>query len=157
MDWLQTFEPQWYWLALGLILAVAEMAIPGLFLIWLAGAAIVTGLVAWMLPFSVPLQVVLFAALAIIAVYSGRRYLSDNPVVEADPLMNRRGARLVGEVAVVTQPIVAGSGRVHFGDSEWNAKGADTPSGERVKIVGSDGVTLLVEPLVRLGSEGAPA
>lgn len=33
MPWLETLEPHYAWLALGLILAVAEMAIPGLFLI----------------------------------------------------------------------------------------------------------------------------
>ncbi len=38
--------------------------------------------------------------------------------------MNRRGARLVGEVATVSQAIEDGSGRIHYGDSEWLAKGA---------------------------------
>lgn len=148
MEWFDTLEPQWVWLGLGLLLAAAEMAIPGVFLIWLAGAAIITGLASWILPISVPLQIVLFGALGLVAVFAGRRYLRDNPIEAADPAMNKRGARMVGQTALVTQAIEGGSGRVHYGDSEWIARGPDTPAGTRVRIAGSDGAELLVEPIV---------
>ncbi len=147
MDTLSTLDSHWAWLAIGLFLAAAEMAVPGVFLIWLAGAAIVTGVLAWLVPLGLPLEIVIFGVLAIVSVFLGRRYLRDNPVREADPKMNRRGARLAGEIATVTQAIEAGSGRVHFGDSEWLAKGADAPAGARVRITGSDGAVLLVEPV----------
>lgn len=147
MDTLSTLDSHWAWLAIGLFLAAAEMAVPGVFLIWLAGAAIVTGVLAWLVPLGLPLEIVIFGVLAIVSVFLGRRYLRDNPVREADPKMNRRGARLAGEIATVTQAIEAGSGRVHYGDSEWLAKGADAPAGARVRITGSDGAVLLVEPV----------
>ncbi|WP_336979650.1 NfeD family protein [Altererythrobacter fulvus] len=147
MEELANLDSHWAWLAIGLFLAAAEMAVPGVFLIWLAGAAIITGILAWLIPLGLPLEIVIFGVLAIVAVFAGRRYLRDNPVTEADPKMNRRGARLVGEVAIVSQPIEAGSGKVHYGDSEWLAKGADTPAGVRVRITGSDGAVLLVEPI----------
>jgi hypothetical protein len=140
-------EPYWAWLALGLILAAAEMAIPGVFLIWMAGAALITGVVAWLTPIGVPLQVVLFAVLAIVAVYSGRRYLRSNPIVEVDPKMNRRGQRAVGETVVVTKAIEGGEGRVRMGDSEWIAKGPDSPPGTRLRVADADGAVLMVEPL----------
>lgn len=146
MDWLNQLSPHWAWLAIGLFLAAAEMAIPGLFLIWLAGAALVTGVTAWFLPIGLPLQIVEFAVLAVVAVFMGKRYLQSNPIAEADPKMNHRTARLVGEIATVTQAIESGSGRVKYGDSEWLAKGADTPAGAHVRITGSDGAVLLVEP-----------
>lgn len=133
------------WLALGLILAVAEMAIPGVFLIWMAGAALVTGLAAWALPIGVPLQIVLFAVLSILAVFSGRRYIAGHPVVSADPKMNDRGARVIGEMVTVTQAIEGGEGRVKLGDSEWLAKGGDAPVGTRLRVAGHDGVVLIVE------------
>ena len=155
MEALNNLEAHWVWLAIGLILATAEMALPGLFLIWLAGAALITGIAAWLLPIGLPVQIVLFAVLAIVAVFTGRTYLRANPVVEADPKMNRRGARLTGETAVVTQAIVGGSGRIHHGDSEWIARGPDTAPGTRVRIVGSDGAVLLVEPLDSGETEGA--
>ena len=48
MDWFGSLDAHWHWLAIGLLLAAAEMAIPGVFLIWLSGAALVTGLVVWL-------------------------------------------------------------------------------------------------------------
>ena len=147
MEGLDNLDPHWVWLAIGLILAAAEMAVPGVFLIWLAGAALITGVLSWLLPIGLPIQIVIFAVLAIVAVFAGRRYLRDNPVEAADPKMNRRGARLVGETAVVTQAIEGGTGRVHHGDSEWLARGADAAPGTRVRITGSDGAVLLVEPV----------
>lgn len=148
MDAFDSLDPHWVWLAIGLILAAAEMAVPGVFLIWLSGAALITGLLAWVLPIGLPVQIVVFAVLAIIAVFGGRRYLRANPIVGADPMMNRRGERLVGEIATVTQAIDGGMGRVHLGDTEWLVRGPDAPPGTRVKVTGSDGAVLLVEPSV---------
>ena len=87
---------------------------------------------------------------------SARRFLRDSPIVSQDPLLNRRGARMVGETALVVQAIEHGSGRVHFGDSEWIARGPDAAVGQRVRITGSDGATLLVEP-VALPTPEAPS
>ena len=147
MPSLDMIEPHWFWLALGLVLAIGEMTIPGVFLIWLAGAAIVTGLAAWVLPIGVPVQVVLFVALALVSVFAGKRYLADNPIEPADPKMNDRGARAVGATVMVTQAIEAGSGRVKLGDSEWLARGPDAGAGTRMRVVGADGVILVVEHL----------
>lgn len=140
-------EPHWGWLALGLLLAVGEMAIPGVFLIWLAGAAVVTGLLSWVLPIGMALQVVLFVALALVLVFVGRNWLRANPISAADPMMNDRGARSVGETVVVTQVIEGGSGRVKLGDSEWLARGPDAEPGTRMRVSGHDGAVLVVEHL----------
>lgn len=140
-------DPHWLWLALGLLLAVGEMAIPGVFLIWLAGAAMVTGLASWLLPIGLALQVVLFVALALGSVFVGRNWLRANPIDAADPMMNDRGARSVGETVLVTQVIEGGSGRVKLGDSEWLARGPDAEPGTRMRVSGHDGAVLLVEHL----------
>jgi membrane protein implicated in regulation of membrane protease activity len=107
-----------------------------------------------LLHLSLPVQVIDFVFLSLIIAFSARRFLSDSPIRSADPLMNRRGARMVGEIAVVVQTIEHGSGRVHIGDSEWNVRGPDVAAGERVRITGTDGATLLVEPLALLPKEG---
>ncbi|WP_299194716.1 NfeD family protein [uncultured Erythrobacter sp.] len=145
MDWLATIEDPYLWLALGLLLAAAEILVPGMFLIWLAGAALMTGALAWALPIGLPLQVLVFAVLSILMVFAGRRYIRENPVEEADPKMNKRGMRMVGEQAVVVQAISGGTGRVKHGDSEWLARGPDTAEGASVRITGSDGAVLIVE------------
>ena len=143
--WLNGIEPQWAWLTLGVALAGLEMLLPGYYLIWVAVAALITGVLTALTPITLPLEVASFAVLAVITVYSARRFLSDNPIVSSDPLMNRRGARLAGQMAVVVQAISHGSGRVRVGDGEWNVRGPDTAEGEWVKITGNDGATLIVE------------
>lgn len=147
MDWVNSLDPHWFWLALGLVLAIGEIAIPGVFLIWLAAAALATGVLAWVTPLGMPLQIVVFAALAIGFVFAGRNFLRRHPIEGADPLMNDRGARVVGENVVVTSVIEGGMGRVRLGDTEWLVKGPDAEPGTRMKVTGHDGAVLLVEHL----------
>ncbi len=147
MDWLSSLDPHWSWFAIGLVLAAAEMAIPGVFLIWLAGAALITGMLTWVVPISLPVQIVIFSVLSIASVFTGKRYLRDNPIAAADPLMNDRGARLIGEVVVVTHAIDSGTGRVKQGDSEWLVKGPDAEPGTKMRVSGHDGAVLIVEHL----------
>jgi membrane protein implicated in regulation of membrane protease activity len=140
-------EPHWFWLGLGLLLAIGEMTIPGVFLIWMAGAALLTGFVTWMVPIGMPWQVLLFAVLSIVSVFSGRRWLREHPVESADPKMNDRMARAVGEVVTVCQVLADGQGKVRLGDSEWLAKGPDAEPGTKMKVTGADGSVLVVEHL----------
>ena len=144
----------WVWIAVGLALAVLEILVPGVYLIWLAGAALITGGLSFLFDFGWPLEIISFVSLALIAVYSARRYLSQRPIISSDPLLNQRGGRMVGEIALVVQPIESGSGRVKLGDSEWIARGPDTAAGERVRITGNDGAILLVEPIALIADKG---
>ena len=147
MEWINSLDPFWIWLAIGLLLATAEILIPGFFLMWLAGAAMLTGIVALLFPEAVLLQVVVFSILSIVMVFVGRNYVRRNPIVDADPKMNRRGMRLAGETATVVTALDGGTGRVKHGDSEWLAKGCEAAVGERVRISGSDGAVLIVEKI----------
>ena len=154
MDGLDSFDPHWIWITLGLALAALELLVPGVYLIWLAAAAIVTGVLVYLLDLSLAAQVIDFVFLALIFAFSARRFLRDKPIVGADPLLNKRGGRLVGETAVVTQAFDGGSGRIRHGDSEWLARGPDVDAGARVRIIGHEGSILLVEPLALLSGEG---
>lgn len=157
MDWFGGLDAHWIWLTLGVILAGLELLLPGVYLIWLALAAIITGVLTLVLDLSVPAQVIDFVFLSLIIAFSAKRFLRDKPIVSADPLLNRRGARLVGETAVVVQAIEHGSGRVKLGDSEWIARGPDMAAGERVRVNGSEGAVLLVEPMNLLSDATKPA
>ena len=153
MDWLGDLDAHWVWLMLGLLLAALEMLVPGVYLIWLAAAALITGTLTFAFDLSLPLQVVDFVFLSLIAAFSAKRFLGEKPIESSDPLMNRRGARMVGETALVVTAIEHGSGRVKVGDSEWIARGADVPAGQRVRITGTDGSSLLVEPVALIADE----
>ena len=97
MDWLESLDAHWVWLTLGLVLAGLEMLVPGVYLIWLAVAAIVVGVLTMAFDLSFAVQVVDFVFLSLIIAFSVKRFLRERPIESADPLMNRRGARLVGE------------------------------------------------------------
>ena len=145
MDLFGGVESHWIWVTIGLVLAALEMLVPGVYLIWLALAAIATGLLTFGLGMGLPVQIVVFVSLSLIAVFSAKRFLRDQPIESTDPLLNRRGSRLVGEMAVVAQAIDGGTGRIKHGDSEWLARGPDMEAGTRVRITGSDGRRLQAE------------
>ena len=139
-------EPHWIWLLGAIALGIAELIVPGVFLIWLAAAAAATGLLTLAFVIDLPFQFAVFALLSIAAVYSGRRWYLANPMPSADPLLNDRAARLVGRSVTVIEAIDEHSGRVRVGDGEWSARGGPGSPGERVRITGVDGNCLLVEP-----------
>lgn len=140
-------ELHWLWLIAAAVLAIAEIVAPGVFLIFLAGAAALTAVTAALgLPFAV--QLGLFPLFALGSVWFGKRWYNRNPVPSSDPLLNDRLARHVGETVIVVTAIEGGSGRVKLGDGVWNARGPDAEVGTRVRITGAEGTCLKVEPAV---------
>jgi len=140
-------EPGWLWLIGGVVLLIAEIIAPGFFLVFIGGAAIVTGILALLLGVPVALQMAIFAVLAFLAArFGGRRAYASRYDYSADPLLNDRAARLLGKIVVVTQAVDSHGGRVRVGDSEWSARGTAAAVGDRVRIVDIDGNCLKVEP-----------
>ena len=142
---MSDLEPQWLWLLAAILLGIAELIAPGVFLIWLAAAAMLTGLVALAFDIPIAFQFAVFALASIGAVAWGRRVYANNPVASSDPLLNQRAARLIGETVVVVSAIEDGRGRVRVGDSVWNCRGPDCEAGTRVRVIGADGPCLIVE------------
>ncbi len=148
MDWgaLAGLDAHWWWLVLAVLLGIGEIVTPGIFLIWVAIAAAATGLLTLATGIPPAAQITIFAGLCLIATWAGRKWYRDNPVASQDPLLNDRGARLIGEVLTLVEPIVDGHGRARVGDGVWSCSGPDAPVGARVRVVGADGSVLRVEP-----------
>ncbi len=136
----------WIWLIGGIALLIAEMALPGIFLVFIGAAAIVTGLFVAALGIGPAGALTLFAIYTALALFIGRRFYARAATPSSDLLLNDRAGRLVGRIVVVTQAIDEQGGRVKVGDSEWSASGAPTPVGSRVRILGSHGNCLEVVP-----------
>lgn len=148
MDWLEQatgLGTGYLWLIGAVLLSGMELLLPGVFLIWIAVAAALTGIATLLLGIPVIGQLVLFSLLAIAAVYSARRTYRATGNTSADPMLNDRAARMVGQTVTVTEPVSATGGRVRVGDSEWPARGPSTAAGVQVRIIGSTGNQLLVE------------
>ncbi|MFG1187252.1 MULTISPECIES: NfeD family protein [Xanthobacter] len=137
----------WAWFVLGGVLLVAEIAAPGAFLLWLGLAALVTGAVAYTVALAWQVEVLVFAALAVVAVLVGRR-VSPAPGKASDrPFLNRRPEGFVGRVFTLDAPILGGVGRVRIDDTVWRVEGPDIAAGHDVRVTGTDGATLKVEPV----------
>ncbi len=147
--------PAGWWLIAALALGLAELVAPGVFLVFLAVAAAITGVSMLALPELPPAaQLASFGIWSVAAVLIGRRWYRDYPIDSADALLNDRGARLVGEVVTVEVAIRNGRGRVLVGDGGWPARGPDAAVGERVRVVRCDGGVLTVETLASLPMAG---
>lgn len=145
-------DAHWWWLIGAALLGVLEIVLPGVFFIWLAAAATLTGVLVMALDLELPFQFALFGLLAISAVYSGRRAYDRNPVSSSDPKLNDRTARIIGQTVVVVSAIENGTGKVKVGDGEWVARGPDAPIGCRMLVTGADGTCLTVEKVAVLDS-----
>jgi membrane protein implicated in regulation of membrane protease activity len=143
-------DPAWYWLVGAALLAATELVIPGVFLAWIAAAALLTALLTFATGFGLPAQLVMFGIASLAMVLLGRRAYGRMSQATADPLLNDRGARLVGRTVTVVVAIEGGEGRVKVGDSIWAARGPDAPEGARVRITGTSGSCLLVAPQASL-------
>lgn len=139
-------QSPWFWWGVALALFAAEALLPGTFMLWLGLAAAGTALVGLLLPMTVAAQWMLFAVLALISVALGWQYKQRHPLMASDqPLLNRRGAQLVGQVHVLERAIVDGRGRLKIGDAFWTVVGPELPAGTRVRVAAVDGGTLRVE------------
>ncbi len=139
-------DAHWWWLLIAAVLGIAEVVAPGVFLIWMAAAAVLTGLAAYALDLPLAYQIATFALLSIASVYGGRRIYDRNPVRSQDPLLNDRTARMIGQTAEAVTAIQNGEGRVRVGDSVWPARGPNAPLGTRLVITGADCGILSVVP-----------
>lgn len=146
MSFLENLSYHWWWLLAAGVLGILEIFIPGIFLVWIAAAAAITGLLVAAVDLPLSYQLGTFALLSIAAVYGGRRQYARNPVESTDPNLNERTSRLIGQRVTVETAIEHGRGRVKVGDSVWNARGPDAPAGSPVMVVAADGNCLDVEP-----------
>ena len=135
----------WNWLIFGFVLMALELAAPGVFLFWFGLAALLVGLVSFVLHPSWQTQLLMFAMFALIAVPIWRRLAkSQREASASSPFLNRRAAALVGREFTLERPIVDGFGTVRIDDTIWRVAGPDAPAGSRVRVVQADGANLTV-------------
>jgi inner membrane protein len=135
----------WNWLVFGLLLMGLELMLPGVFLFWIGLAALLVGLLSFVIAPSWQLQLLMFAVFAAAAVPVWRRVARSNSgVSNSNPFLNKRAEAMIGRVFTLEKPIVDGAGTVRIDDTIWRVAGPDTPAGSRVRIVRADGASLTV-------------
>jgi membrane protein implicated in regulation of membrane protease activity len=135
------------WWLLALVLIAMEMVAPGYFMLWIGIAAGAMGFITLVAPhLSAIVQALVFALLSIAACLVYWKFLRRLAEQRDDqPLLNRRGAKLVGQRFVLAEAIVNGRGKVKVGDGSWLAEGSDLPLGTEVEVVAAAGTTLRVK------------
>ncbi len=147
MDDFSFNNPEYIWLALAALLALAELFVPGVFLIWVAAAAAVTGILSLFIDLTVAGQLTVFGLSTIIAVLGGRRWYLTHNVESENPLLNNRSAQLIGRTVTVIEAISATSGRAKVADGEWPARGPDMEKGAIAKVASVESGVLQLEAL----------
>jgi membrane protein implicated in regulation of membrane protease activity len=144
-DWLA--ENWWaLWLTVFLVFAVVEMLTLDLFFIMLGGGAL-AGLVAAFAGADFWLQIVVFSVVSLLMIGFVRpvalKHLRSSP---SDQRSNVE--RLIGESALVMEPVSANGGLVKIGGDIWSARsesGVLTP-GQHAVVRAIDGATAVVDP-----------
>lgn len=142
-----TFEIEfWHWMILAAALAGIEILTPGFFFLWLGGAALITGILALIIPaLSWENQVLAFAILSGASVLAWYKFRHRLVTTSDDMTLNRRGEQLLGRNATLSTPIVNGRGQIRIDDSVWRCEGEDLAAGTKVKVVAIRGAVVSVE------------
>lgn len=139
----------WHWMVLGLVLAMAELAVPAFFIIWFGIGAIGVGLALLFAPdLAISTQMLLWAALSLALVAVWFRHFRPRTVTS----VGTSAASVPGETGVLVNDLAPETrGHVRFqrpilGSDLWECY-ADTKikAGERVRVVAVEGNFMKVE------------
>lgn len=140
MEWLA----YWHWLALGLLLLVAESLGAAGFLMAFSVAALLTGALTLIWPMGWQWQLLLFSVLSLISTYGWWWWLSKRAKPSEQPNLNRPLHGFIGRTTRVTQAIEDGRGKVRLNDANWFVTGPDAALGSQVTVIGVEGSLLMV-------------
>lgn len=140
-------KPELFWFFIGLGLLLAELVIPGFFIIFFGIGAWITALVCLIWEPSVNLQMVIFGVTSLLALIGLRKMIQKKLFDKED-----RGATIedefTGKEAVAADDFGNDKiGKVFFKGTTWMAESkAEIREGQRIIIVGKDNMKLIVEP-----------
>ena len=135
----------WIWFVVAAVFLLLELMSPGVFMLWLGLAAILTGIISLAMVLSWQAQLIAFAVLSIICIPMWRYFARKVEKPVDRPYLNRRAEGYIGRVFTLEKPIVDGVGTIRIEDTIWRVSGPNLPAGSRVKIARADGTDLAVE------------
>jgi membrane protein implicated in regulation of membrane protease activity len=145
MEHFFPFLGYWIWWVAAGILLILELMAPGVFLIWLAAAAAVTGLADMMFSMTWQVELLVFAALSVVSVAAGRVVYRGRSAEPADnEYLNRRQHGYIGRSFTLAEPIANGRGKLTIDDTIWEIEGPDLARGSQVKVISVSGMRLQV-------------
>lgn len=140
------FTPVFWWSIVGIGLMLCEFIAPGLILFFFGLGALVTALVAWLLPLGLAEQLIVFTVASLLSLFVLRRFLK--PIFmgssEAGEEMTEG---MVGQEATVSEPIEPSqSGKVELNGVAWKAESDESLEvGAAVVVVEQKSLTVVVK------------
>ena len=146
MEELFSYFGQWTWFIIAGALLVIELVAPSVFFVFLGLAAVAVGLIDLVVPMNWQVESVLFAGLSVALLLIARPLVMKNIAAKTDqPNLNQRTRNFIGKRFLLEEPIRAGHGLLNISDTNWRIRGKDMDANTWVKVVGVDGLELLVE------------
>ena len=146
MEFITEVAP-WQWFVLAIVLFAIEIFATTGFFIGIALAALVLSILGLVAPgLGWEWQLLVFGGLSVALTVAYKKYFKGFNEETDSPLLNDRAAQMVGDSLVLDEE-VRGAGAVMIHDTRWQVEcDGILAAGSRVKVVGSRGMTLLIEP-----------
>ena len=135
------------WIIVGVVLLIFEVLTGTMYILWPAIAALLVGVVAFVLPvFGWEAQFIMFFLLSIALLIVGHTHFRPKMKGGEPSDLNDRARAMVGERVRAVADFETGQGRVQFGDTQWRAtiNHGDVKAGDELVIIDVDGTTLAV-------------
>lgn len=139
----------WWWVAIALVFAAAELITFSYFLLWLSLASLTVAGALWVMPgLSGAAQMGLWALSAIAYIVVGWKFFGKRKPGEPLGSLNNRAAALIGRHAVVADQFSGRAGPVEIDGIRWRARLADQapvpePGAEMI-VTATEGMTLIL-------------
>jgi membrane protein implicated in regulation of membrane protease activity len=143
------WDPTLIWFAVGLVILVLELAVPGLILFFFGIGAWLVALLTLLFDISINTQLIIFFISSVILLFSLRKWVrklfTGKMGLSKDD--KESSGDMVGERATVVEAIIPPStGRVEIHGTNWTAESdIEIKAGEIVEIIGKKNLTLRVK------------
>ena len=134
------------WLVVGVLLLILEVVTGTTYILWPAVAALIVGLITFILPLSWEMQFLLFFILSAILLVVGHKFVRPKMKGGEPSDLNDRARSMVGMRVKAIADFETGMGRVQVGDTQWRASidEGTAKKGQELRVVSVKGTTLKV-------------
>jgi membrane protein implicated in regulation of membrane protease activity len=141
-------KPELFWFALGFILFLAELVIPGFFIFFFGLGAWVTALVCLIGDPGINLQIIIFAAISVLSLITMRRIIQKKFFYNKSNESEGIEDEFTGKEALVLSDIgPENTGKVEFKGTTWKAESkSEIKEGQHVIILEKENFKLIVKP-----------
>ena len=140
----------WSWLIFGVILMVAELFLPGVFIVWIGLASVISGIIFCIFSdLTLSYQLLIFAILSVMSVVLGW-YVYGQVLTKSSrkdyKTLNNGAQSFIGNEYTLLEDVVNNRSKVKVGDTVWLVQANDDlKQGTKVVVEGVDGVILRVK------------